>query len=182
MRHGVYFGGESGGGVSFSHQRARVKAGWHPVALLKDRCGDEFLTHCWHAQNCPSNQGLTAFIFPVRVRPDRLPEMQMIISCSVFHENQRLLGESYLSIQVCTIGCRAHLWAGWWTCDWQIFTTQLAGYMQTNRRAKSTVLKCWSGENLNPVVFIGVLTSSANVGQHSLLTLVLMSNGTETVV
>ena len=85
---GSIFGGESGRGngtVSSSHQRERVKARWHPVALLKDRWGDEFLTQfgmC--AQNRPSCQGLTAFILPARVRLDRLAEMQMIISCAVF--------------------------------------------------------------------------------------------------
>lgn len=51
-----------------SHQPAAVKARWHPVALVKDRWGDEFLTHfgmC--AQNRPSCQGLTVFILSARV-------------------------------------------------------------------------------------------------------------------
>lgn len=61
------------------------RARWQPVALLKDRWGDEFLTHFgMRTPNRPSRQGLTAFILSGRVRLDSLAEMQMIISCSIF--------------------------------------------------------------------------------------------------
>lgn len=106
--------GESGGGTVPCPpliSQCRVKARWHPMVLLKDRWGDEFLTHFGMCtQNRPSCQSLTAFILSVRIWLDRLAEMQMIISCAFFffffwfHESQRLAGESYLSIHDCKTG------------------------------------------------------------------------------
>lgn len=85
---GVYFGviGRGTPPCAPSHQWAQVKARWHPVAMLKDRWEDEFLTHFGtSAQNRSSRQGLTAFILSVGVWLDRLAEMQMIISCAFFY-------------------------------------------------------------------------------------------------
>lgn len=127
-----------------THQQERVKARWHPVALLKDRCGDEFLTHvgiC--AQNHLSCLGLTGFTLSVRVWLDRLAEMQMIISCSFsflfvwFHKKPKDgQAGSCLSIQGSETGCLVHFSLAWRTCDWQIVKTEMAQYMQTNKQGQ----------------------------------------------
>lgn len=115
-RLGVYFGGIGRGTAPCPPlvSPARVKARWHPAVVLKDRWGDEFLTHydmC--AQNRPSCQGLTAFILSVRVWLDRLAEMQMIISCSFFFlfflDPRKPKVGSCLSIHGCKTGCLARL-------------------------------------------------------------------------
>lgn len=131
-RLGVYFG--LGGGTVLLSSGGSRKHKMASRGAVKDRWG--LLNPLWHVCACVL-QIVTSRLDSVRFvsegstwRVGRVANDCFLHFLLGFHERRRL-------------GIRWRLWVGWWNCDWQIPTADLAAYMRLQTRWESTYLISW---------------------------------------